>query len=378
MSTLMGSWRRGRLAPPFRGVCAIVLALVFSVGMVPVASGQNVVLTIRVDGTAGPGGTVPVTVALTGGNDAVGTAQLDVVFDDATHTLSVDPENDCVIDPRLTPKFDLLAATASGRLRLIIDVHGLPQEPPTIADGDLATCQFHVNSEAEVGKEVVLTGTRFQVNDTLGNPFPEVTVEPGTFTVSLTTPTPTGTATATATQTPEVTATPTETATPISTATPTAPPTSTPTATATITRTATPTITRTATATITRTATPTITRTPTLTPTPQACVSDPDCPPTQICVDQFCSTVACSDSNPCPGGRLCVNGTCAQLPPPSATRTRTATPLPTFTPTSPPQGGGGGDDGGGCNTVPLGSSDGSALWLIVPAALAAWRRRRGA
>jgi len=50
------------------------------------------------------------------------------------------------------------------------------------------------------------------------------------------------------------------------------------------------------------------------------------------------------------------------------------TPTPTPTPTATPTAGGGGDDGGGCSVTP--NVGGVAWWLLVPAIVLAWARRR--
>jgi hypothetical protein len=342
------------------------------------AAAQGITLTITGD-AGGPGGTANVTLSLSGDdqNQAVGVSDF-VTFDDV---LSVST-SDCQLDPRIENTHiksvlpQCIPAPPAGKKCVNFDI----AVNPTLADPDqplgnglLMTCVFHIADDAPLGP-LALTGSQsgLEVGDKDLNLLP-ATVVSGEITVEATTPTPTGTATATVTETPPPTATPTETVTPTETAIPTATATSSPTRT----------VTATPTNTLMPSATPTWTSTPTQTPTPQACVSDPDCPPSQICVNQVCLTVECDDSNPCPGDRQCVDGTCAQQPTP----TRTATPLPTLTPTktatpvtptatTAPQGGGGGG-GGGCSTVPLGGADGSLLWLIMPAALAAWRRRRG-
>lgn len=351
------------------------------------AVAQDITLTITGDAGA-PGGTANVTLSLSGDDQsqAVGVSDF-VTFDDF---LSV-AASDCQLDPRIenTHIYHVLAqcipAPPAGKNCVNLDIAvdpslGDPDQP--LGNGTLMTCAFHIADSAPLGP-VALSGSQsgLEVGDKDLNLLP-ATVVSGEIVVEATTPTPTGTPTATVTETPEATATPTETASPTPTDTATETPTGTPTSTSAPTATPTSSPTQPPTATPTRTATPTNTPvpsatatrtwTPTQTPTPQACVSDPDCPPSQICVNQVCTTVECSDSNPCPGGRECVGGTCAQLPTP----TRTFTPLPTNTPAPVPTATSGGGGGGGCSTVPAGSSDGSLLWLIVPAALAAWRRRR--
>jgi hypothetical protein len=170
---------------------------------------------------------------------------------------------------------------------------------------------------------------------------------------------------------------------------------------------------QTGTVTITEAPTPTPTGAPTETPTPQSCIIDADCPPTTLCVNQVCEPAGpCTSPADCPGQRPCVDGTCQQLapptatptntvPPPSATPTKvatptstlpqntatpttTATPKATATNTVPPgpsatntsaPGGGGGADSDGCS-IPQTNSGGSLLWLLIPAAVVVWRRRR--
>lgn len=348
-----------------------------------IARAQGITLTIT-GGSGAPGGTTNVTLTLSGDdqNQAVGLSDF-VTFDDVLSVVN----SDCELDPRIAPGTHIksvlpqcIPAPPAGKKCMNFDIAvnpALADPNQPLGNGPLMTCVFHIAAEASVGP-LALTGSQsgLEVGDKDLNLLP-ATVVSGEITVAETTPTPTGTATATITPTAPPTATPTETTAPTATVTPTETPTTPPTATVTPSATST----RTATATATRTATPTNTSlptaTPTQTPTLKACVIDPDCPPEQICVNQVCSTVACSDTNPCPGGRQCVSGSCAQLPPPSATPTRTATPLPTSTPTNAPQGGGS-DDDGGCSTVPPGSTGGSLLWLIVPAAVLAWGRRRGA
>lgn len=101
--------------------------------------------------------------------------------------------------------------------------------------------------------------------------------------------------------------------------------------------------------------------TPTRTQTPQSCTFDPDCPPSRICLNQVCSPggVVCTTGADCTGGRACEGGFCAQLPRPSG-------------------GGAGWREGGdGCSMVQPTTANGSLLWLLIPAALVAWRRRIG-
>jgi len=397
MSTKTGT---GRIELVKRqSVCrALALLGVFLVPCaVALASGsrafaQPITFTIG-SGIGAPGTAVPITLGLTTNGASVVNGGLDVLFDGAI--LSVNPDTDCSIAARLTPQFDLLAAlVAAGKLRLLIDVHGLPQTPPTLTDGDLATCNFMIADDPGlIGTDTQLAGTRLQAGDAEGNAFPSgsLATNPGSVDIELATPSPTPTTTGTETQTATPTATatgsatpsPSETATPSATPTDTAPPTNTPT------NTAAPT--NTPTQTIPPTSTPTQTTPPTLTPTPVPCVSDPDCPPGQICLDQFCSVETCSDTDPCPGGRQCVNGICEQLPAPPPTNTPTQTTPPTLTPTpapatptrtaapatatNTPQSGGGSGDDGGCNLRSGAGADGSILWLLIPAALIAWRRK---
>jgi hypothetical protein len=56
--------------------------------------------------------------------------------------------------------------------------------------------------------------------------------------------------------------------------------------------------------------------------------------------------------------------------PPTVTPTQTATPQPAATNTQA-------SGGGGCSMTPGAGADGSMLWLLIPAALVAWRRQAG-
>ena len=98
------------------------------------------------------------------------------------------------------------------------------------------------------------------------------------------------------------------------------------------------------------------------------CVDDADCPNGEVCVDGTCvdatptptPTPECTDDNDCPPGQVCVDGRCVDTTP---------TPTPTFFSTG----------SGGCNckidpNAPR-SGAGSALALLLPAALLWWRRR---
>jgi MYXO-CTERM domain-containing protein len=51
------------------------------------------------------------------------------------------------------------------------------------------------------------------------------------------------------------------------------------------------------------------------------------------------------------------------------------TSIPVRTATNTPQSGGGGGDDDGCNMTPGASAGGPMLWLLIPAALVAWRRQ---
>ena len=135
------------------------------------------------------------------------------------------------------------------------------------------------------------------------------------------------------------------------------------------------------------------------------CTKDADCPQ-GICVTPpgACTIVTCSTENPCPTppDRVCVDGICAPAPTPAVTATATPTPTPTpsktATPTNTPPNtatptrtntvpptstatrtsaapSGGGADHDGCSISQPGSG-GSLLWLLVPAAIVVWRRRR--
>ena len=142
--------------------------------------------------------------------------------------------------------------------------------------------------------------------------------------------------------------------------------------------------------------------TATPTPTPQSCTIDADCPPTQLCLDEVCQPAGpCETAADCPDERPCVDGVCQQFPAPTPTAsavptttptptaqpTATATPRPTNTASPVPSATKTGVvpvpssvDTDGCNMSQPGSggapSGGALLWLLVPAALLVYRRRR--
>lgn len=373
------------------------------------AKAQGITLTIA-GGTGAPGGTAEVTLTLSGDdqNQAIGVSDF-VTFDDV---LSV-ANSDCALDPRITPGTHIksvlpqcIPGPPAGKKCVNFDIAvnpALADPNQPLGNGPLMTCVFHIAEGAPVGP-LALTGSQsgLEVGDKDLNLLP-ATVVSGQVQVDVSSatpsPTPTATGTETQTPTPSLTATPsatatltetaspspTQTAPPSATATQTTTPTLTPTQThtqtasptLTQTRTLTPTSTQTSTSTptSTQTSTSTPTRTSTSTPTQTAtrvpCASDPDCPPGEICLNQICSVEHCTTSADCSGGRQCVSGICQQLPTPTLTPTKTATAQPTATSTAHSGGGG----GGGCNMTPGVSADTSILWLLIPAALVAWRRQ---
>jgi hypothetical protein len=345
-------------------------AALFVLACVRLALAQQVTLDIG-SGSGSPGGTVDITVSMTGGNDLnISAAQVDVLFDPtALSFANIDPVThqiaDCVADSRLsalTHSASIVTnpAPPAGLSRLQLGIVATTFPPPTFGDGLLFTCTFQIGAEVTAGS-LTLTGDRAIVTDNSLNPVPASPTD-GTITVGAPctadsdcptepsteicvdfvcqvvpcsdpgNPCPGGRVcnpdTNTCEQLPPVSATPTET--PTATATATSPPTATPT--------------QVPTNTPVPTATPT--QVPTNTPVPTAT-------PTQI-----------PTNTPVP--------TATNTPLPTATQT--SPPPPTSTPTTAAQGGGGGDDGG-CSMVPAAGADGSLLWLIVPAVLVAWRRR---
>ena len=204
-----------------------------------------------VPGIGAPGGTVAMTIGITGATGQnVGSVQVDVLFDNTTPGISfanVDQTtqqvSDCVAADQYTDFsssasiFDAHLAPPPGESRLRLGIFNLKfGSTQTIEDGTLFTCTFQISPNvtppasfglapdpglvstqvAEIGGLVVLCGTGSSAQTPCGT-------TPDSITVAEATPTATNTPLPTATKTPL----PTATNTLPPTATPTVPPTAT-------------------------------------------------------------------------------------------------------------------------------------------------------
>jgi MYXO-CTERM domain-containing protein len=314
---LRAEWGTGSI----RIGAAIATALVLSVAPKAHAGELTPKLSL-VGGTGVPGSTVSVMVTLSDDPDNLATsADVDFTYPDNLVTFSPPVTTNCRVAERLADTHEVAGTLVEpGFLRLSILVSGTPVEFPPLGDGELASCDFHIEASAPVGTAAL------EIDDALlFAGLDELDVEPvdGAITISgpvsptpTATGTPVGTATATVTATRVVTGTPTNT-----------PPTG---ATATRTATATGSVVSTATATVTTSpseGTPTTTVTPVVSPT---------------------------RTNT--GGIITPVGT------------STATSAPTFAPKAE-------DDG--CNVTPNGqSSSAGTMALLLAPALLIWARRR--
>ncbi|MGD0946630.1 MAG: hypothetical protein ABSA52_04295 [Candidatus Binatia bacterium] len=384
-----------------------VLALV--IGSVAGEAQQVPTLSVG-NGTGGSGGSVPIVIGIsdvTGQN--VGSATVDVLFDN-TNLILANPAQDCV--PSVGSDFSASASIATtpappaGESRLRLGVFNIKfGSTQTVEDGPLFTCTFQISpgvtppasftltpdpdspetQVAQIGGAVLCSGPQTPCDTT-----------PGQITVAEATVTPT----------------------PVTTC---------------VYQSDCPGL-------ICQSGVCTVVPCTTTADCPigicsnnnvctgQPCNTSGDCPPSQVCLNQVCSQVQCTNGTGCPSDAICLDGTCVAAPAPTATETptliptstslptgtptplptgtptplptNTPTPLPTNTPTptasqtatatpratdtaSPvPSATNTGvvpapssADNDGCNMSQSGSG-GALLWLLVPAALMVYRRRR--
>ena len=178
-----------------------------------------------IGGTGAPGGTVAVTLQLSGDTENVAvSADQDVGF--PTDSLEFFPPvtMNCAIDPRLADTHSVSGRLSSaGVLALTVALQGTPPPPlPTLGDGPLASCDFHILAGVPTGTVAVTIS-----DPCLGNAdgtCVEVETANGSVLVSNATPTSTPTLTPippTATVTGVVTGTATATVTVTQQGTPT-------------------------------------------------------------------------------------------------------------------------------------------------------------
>jgi len=153
--------------------------------------GGMVTLTVGSE-AAQAGGSVTLSVGVTGGAGEVATAQVDLLFDPAVMELD-DPESGCVKDARLAEHVLFASLPAdppapSGLQRLRLFVGDLTMPIATFGDGAIAACTFHVKQEG-AGTSVTLAADRLNVGDARGNVFGSRVVSGG---VSILLPSPTG------------------------------------------------------------------------------------------------------------------------------------------------------------------------------------------
>ena len=152
--------------------------------------GGMVTLTVGSSSSAA-GQTAAISVDVSGGNGEVATAQIDLLFDPNTLTIT-DPGTACVKDPRLTQHVmsaslpDMPPAPV-GLQRLRLFVGDISAPIATFADGRIATCTFQIKAGAS-GAATVVAGDRLNVGDARGDVFGARVVSGG---VSILLPTPT-------------------------------------------------------------------------------------------------------------------------------------------------------------------------------------------
>jgi len=152
--------------------------------------GGMVTLTVGATVSA-PGDTATVSVDLSGGNGAVATAQLDLLFDPTLLQIG-DPTTACVKDPRLTEhvlstSLPGVPPAPSGLQRLRIFIGDLTAPIATFADGQIVTCTFGV-TPGVAASQIVVAADRLNVGDAVGDVFTSQAISGG---VSILLPTPT-------------------------------------------------------------------------------------------------------------------------------------------------------------------------------------------
>lgn len=236
-----------------------------------------------VGGTGVPGGTVAVTLALADDTDNVAVSSDQRIGFPSDKLEFFQPvATNCTIAQRLADTHEVAGRLMSpGVLDLTVAVKGTPPPPlPTLGDGDLASCDFHILAGAPTGTAAVMIQDPC-LGDTNGTCLPATTVD-GSVLITNVTPIFTPTNTPTTVIVPSTpTGTPTGTASATITHTVAATPTQTPTNTSPTGGTATATVTNTKGASATPTATPTTgtppaTSTPTTTATKRPTPADSD------------------------------------------------------------------------------------------------------
>ena len=275
-----------------------------------------------VGGTGVPGSTVSVMVTLSDDPDNTATsADVDFTYPDDLVTFSPPVTTNCSIAERLADTHEVAGTLVDpGFLRLSILVKGTPVEFPPLGDGELASCDFHIEASAPVGTAALEIDTAL-----LFAGLSEIDVDPVNGAISISGP---------------ISPTPTATGTPVGTATAT--------------------VTATGIVTATRTNTPPIGGTPTTTATTAG-----------TSISTATATLTTSPS----GGTATATVT-PGTPGATATRTNTGGPVGTSTATRAPTGTPQAEDDG-CNVTPSGqsSSAGTLALLLAPAVLI-WARRR--
>ena len=240
-SMLKAEWGMGSI----RIGAAIATALLLSTA--PQAHAGDLVPKLSlVGGTGVPGSTVSVMVTLSDDPDSMATsADVDFTFPDDLVTFSPPVTTNCSIAERLAETHEVAGSLVDpGFLRLSILVKGTPVEFPPLGDGELASCDFHIEASAPVGTAALEIDTAL-----LFAGLSEIDVDPVDGAISISgaisptptaTGTPVGTATATVTVTGGATATRTNTGGPVGGTATSTPTTGTPGASATATLTTSP------------------------------------------------------------------------------------------------------------------------------------------
>ena len=132
--------------------------------------------------SAQAGGSVTVSVGVSGGEGEVASAQLDLLYDPTVLALD-DPTAACAKDPRLTGHVLSASLPAdppapAGLQRVRLFVGDLTAPIATLSDGGVAACTFRVKGDAG-GTSVSLAADRLNVGDARGNVFGSQAVSGG-------------------------------------------------------------------------------------------------------------------------------------------------------------------------------------------------------
>ncbi len=179
-----------------------------AVALSPALGGEGATPTFSIGDGEGPaGGEAGVTLSLDNDDGAAVSVGVDIEFNDTDLTFTPPVSSGCTIDPRIASTHQIAGRILEpGVLNIEILVAGTPDPLPPLGNGALATCDFTIRGDAQVGDMFPLAATNVFVGDALGGEIPSET-DDGVITVTdaLTpTPSPTGTNGTTPTEEPTV------------------------------------------------------------------------------------------------------------------------------------------------------------------------------